>query len=261
MRVVPEDEHYIVNWHTNEFVLTPGPTYRISVLVAGTVLGSADVIATFEDANLEAAVRAALGLGPQDDLTCAVIGTLTFLSLGFAGITSLEGIQNLTSLTELNLAFNSISDISASSGLTSLTELGLAFNSISDISLLRGLILAGSNSISDISPLSGLTSLTQLFLFQNSISNIGALAGLTNLTSLLWSFNSISDISALSGLTSLTTLRLEFNPNLSNIQPLLDNGLGAGDTVDLRNVDPAMLCTDVALLQAKGVRVIFNVCT
>lgn len=43
VRVVPEDEHYIVNWHTDEFEITPGPTYRISVLVAGTELGLADV--------------------------------------------------------------------------------------------------------------------------------------------------------------------------------------------------------------------------
>ncbi len=52
------------------------------------------------------------------------------------------------------------------------------------------------------------------------------------------------------------------NSALSNIQPLIDNtGLGTGDTVDLRDVNPAMRCSDVALLQAKGVTVTFNVCT
>ena len=43
VRVVPIDEHYIVNWHTDEFAITPGPTYRIRVLVAGTELGLTDV--------------------------------------------------------------------------------------------------------------------------------------------------------------------------------------------------------------------------
>jgi len=57
-------------------------------------------------------------------------------------------------------------------------------------------------------------------------------------------------------------LNLSNNPNLSNIQPLLDNtGLGAGDRINLSDVNPAMPCADVALLQAKGVTVIFNVCT
>jgi hypothetical protein len=42
VRVVTADEHYIVNWHTDQFALTDG-TYRIGVLVAGTELGHADV--------------------------------------------------------------------------------------------------------------------------------------------------------------------------------------------------------------------------
>ena len=67
--------------------------------------------------------------------------------------------------------------------------------------------------------------------------------------------NSITDISALSGLTSLAMLHLSGNPNLNNIQPLLDNtGLGAGDQVSL--TDTNVSCTDVAALKAKGVTVL-----
>ena len=120
-------------------------------------------IATFEDANLEAAIRAALSVGAQEPLTCGLISGLTVLDASFAGITSL-------------------------------TSLGL-------------------------------------------------------------SLNSISDIGALSGLTSLAGLFLSNNPNLTEIQPLLDNtGLGAGDRVYLRST--SVSCTDVAALQAKGVTVI-----
>jgi len=44
------------------------------------------------------------------------------------------------------------------------------------------------------------------------------------------------------------------NPDLTDIQPLLDNtGLGAGDTVYLQAT--SVSCTDVAALQAKGVTV------
>ncbi|MHC4067838.1 MAG: hypothetical protein ACYSUI_25495, partial [Planctomycetota bacterium] len=43
MRVVPEDEQYIVNWHTDEFDLSSAATYRITVLVSGTELGFGDV--------------------------------------------------------------------------------------------------------------------------------------------------------------------------------------------------------------------------
>ncbi len=71
--------------------------------------------------------------------------------------------------------------------------------------------------------------------------------------------SSITDISELSGLTSLSHIDLRSNPDLSNIQPLLDNtGLGGNtvgvpDLVDLRFT--GVSCTEVTALQAKGVTV------
>ena len=156
------------------------------------------VIATFEDAKLQAAIRAELSLGAQD-LTCGLVSGLTELDASDFEIESLVGIQNLTSLTQLNL---------------------------------------GDNSITDISALSGLTSLTTLFLFRNSITDISALSGLTSLTNLDLGSNWISDISALSGLTILADLSLDSNRDLTNIQPLLDNaGLDAFAEVDLTNTN------------------------
>ncbi len=202
-------------------------------------------IATFEDAELEAEIRDALreSVGAQKDLTCGVISGLTLLDASYGGIMSLAGIQNLTGLTILELNENNwISDISALSGLTSLTQLWLNND------------LLGSNLISDISALSGLTSLERLHLGGNSITDISALSGLTSLTDLRLMRNSISGISALRGLTSLTRLYLHTNPDLTDIQPLLDNtGLGAGDTVVLTNTNVS--CTDLAALEAKGVTV------
>ena len=215
------------------------------------------VIATFEDANLGARVRAALSVGAQQDLTCGLVSGLTGLLAPSANIVSLVGIQNLTSLTHLDLEDNSITDISALSGLTSLTELLLWHNSITDISALSGLTSLTDldlpyNSISDISALSGLTSLTDLNLDINSITDIGPLIGLTSLAILYVSANPITDIGPLSGLTNLYILRLDGLPGLTDIQPLLNNtGFGTDDIVVLRNTNVS--CTDVALLEAKGV--------
>ena len=58
-------------------------------------------IATFADANLEVAVRTALGIGAQDDLTCGLLATLANLTANDAGIVSMVGVQNLMSLTTL----------------------------------------------------------------------------------------------------------------------------------------------------------------
>jgi Leucine-rich repeat (LRR) protein len=172
-------------------------------------------IATFEDANLEVMIRAAISVGAQDDLTCALISELTELKARNAEVESLVGIQNFTGLTHLRLPRNLITDISALSGLTSLTHVYL-----------------NGNLITDISALSGLASLRYLYLNDNTIT----------------------DISALRELTSLTYVALHSNPGLSNIQPLLNNtGLGAGDKVLLRLT--SVSCPDVTALQAKGVSV------
>ena len=218
----------------------------------------ASAVATFEDANLEEAIRAALAAGPQEDLTCELLRTLTNLSAGNAGIENLSGIQNLTSLTTLTIRANSITDISALSGLTSLTELNLAANSISDVSALSGLtnltFLAINENvdIADISALSGLTSLMgTLWIGGNSITDLSALSELTSLTTLNAWDNSITD---LSGLTNLDVIWLHTNTDLSDIQPLIDNpGLG-GAGVSLRSTKVS--CTDVATLRGKGVSVI-----
>ena len=61
----------------------------------------AAAIATFEDANLEAAVRFALSVSAQSELTCGLVSGLTSLDAEQGGITSLVGIQNLTSIDNL----------------------------------------------------------------------------------------------------------------------------------------------------------------
>ena len=218
-------------------------------------------IVTFEDANLETAIRAELLVGVSARLTCGLLGTLTNLTAGSAGIASLVGIENLTGLTTLWIRDNSITDISALNGLTRLTFLAISDNgNISDISALSGLTsLTGTlwiagNSITDINAVSGLTSLTGLNAFDNAITDVGALSELTSLTELRLHFNSLTDIRGLSALVNLDLIWLHTNPNLSDIQPLLDNpGLGVGASVNLTSTDVS--CADVGALEAKGVSV------
>ena len=73
-----------------------------------------EAVATFEDAGLEAAIRAALSVDADQDLTCSMVSGLTGLTAQSAGIESLVGIQNLTGLTRLNLPSSSITSASAS---------------------------------------------------------------------------------------------------------------------------------------------------
>ena len=241
-------------------------TQALMLTVAGPPFCSsqpASAIPTFENATLAAAIRAALSVGAQDDLTCGLVSGLTVLDASFLDITSMAGVENLTNLTSLDLSASTalsavqpflITDISPLSGFTSLTFLDLSGNGVSDISALSALTnltslnlghrravgsfigggLQGPPSISDISPLSGLTNLTFLQVGWSIITDISALSSLTSLTDLLLEGN-ISDISPLSGLTSLTFLDLGFN-SITDISPL--SGLTGLRSLDLlRNVD------------------------
>ena len=165
------------------------------------------------DANLRAAVRAALGLAPGDVLTQQALAKLTSVNFDNSDIKDLTGLEHATQLTALYLSSNEVVDISALSGLTQLTRLDLSGNSVSDVSVLSGLTqLTGLylrwNDIVDISALSGLTQLTRLDLVSNGLSDVSVLSGLTQLTVLYLSDNEVVDISPLSGLTQLTGLSL-----------------------------------------------------
>ena len=177
----------------------------------------AAAVVSFEDANLEAAIKTALSLGVEDAVTCGLATTLPSLRANFAGITSLTGIHNLVTANELLLAGNFIEDVSPLSTLTGLDTLDLGENAITDISGLSGLTDLNAlsltlNSIEDISALGDLTGLIILNLDGNSISNIEAVRGLTNLRGLVLFSNTVADISPLASFSSLIVLDLGNNP-------------------------------------------------
>ena len=204
----------------------------------------ADGPVSIPDANLRAAIEAALGKARGAPITVAEMKTLGELNANDAGIRDLTGLEFATNLGwALWLYNNNITDISSLAGLTNLTRLAL-----------------GGNNITDISALAGLTNLDLLDLGYNSISDFSALSGLTNLTTLHLSLNNITDISPLAGLTNLTTLNLRGN-NITDLSPLVTNtGLGSGDEVDVRDnpLDAASKSTHIPELQARGVSVSFD---
>ena len=188
------------------------------------IVADEEDLVAITDANLRAAIEAALGKARGAPITVAEMKTLDRLDAALQGISDLTGLESTSNLKELYLDNNNITDVSALSGLTNLRQLNLSWNNISDISALSGLtnltqLSLYSNNISDISALSGLTNLTQLSLSWNNITDISALSGLTNLYSLWLPDNNITDVSALSGLTNLTQLSLNGN-NITDISAL-----------------------------------------
>ena len=190
----------------------------LCLMMPGVVLAQ---VVDIPDANLRAAIAAALDKAPGDVITRAEMETLVELRASGRGITALRGIEFAINLTRLNLYNNTISDISAVANLTNLTSLTLSNNTISDISAVANLtnltwLNVYNNTISDISAVANLTNLTSLNVSSNNVSDMSAVANLTNLTSLNVSSNNVSDISAVANLTNLTWLNV-YNNTVSDI--------------------------------------------
>ena len=178
------------------------------------------------DANLRAAIEAALGKARGAPITVADMETLNLLHAADRGISNLTGLEFATNLKRLFLEWNRITDISALGSLTNLTELWLNVNNITDISALGSLtnltdLVLGRINTSDISVLGGLTNLKRLWVGGNNLSdsNVSVLSGLTNLTSLSLADTKITDVSVLRGLTNLTWLDLN-NTKITDVSVL-----------------------------------------
>ena len=200
-------------------VLTGNPlinlatSQQIPALTArGATVSSDPTVVTFTDSSLEAAVRSAL-VQPTGDLLSIDLGFVSTLDASNKGITSLSGIENMTSLTELLLDDNSISDLAPLGNLTGLTKLHLARNQIVNIDSLARLTnlldldLQG-NQVSALQPLASLTSLNQLVMSQNQVADLAPLSSLSSLTILTLDINQIVDLAPLASLTQLLQLNL-----------------------------------------------------
>ncbi|MGA1825508.1 MAG: leucine-rich repeat domain-containing protein [bacterium] len=128
----------------------------------------------FQDANLEEAVRSALGLGATDRLTEERVLDLTDLYADSRGIEKLGGLEYCTNLEFLSLSGNHIDDVSPLSSLTHLIWLHLARNDIDDINDLESLyalewVNLSDNKITIIDALFNLYNLEWVNLSNNDI--------------------------------------------------------------------------------------------
>lgn len=201
-------------------------------------------VLTLADPALEGEVRAALGLGRAESLTCGRAASLRSLGANGAGIRHLTGIENLTGLTELLLARNAIEDLGPLASLTGLRYLDVRENAVTDLGPLAGLtamvaLSVGHNLLSDLAPLRSMTALQQLGASHNRITDLSPLSEFEGLLRLELYNNEITDLSPIAGMWTLQTLDVGRNtvPDLSplaGLDNLLIIGLERTTVTDLR---------------------------
>ena len=139
-------------------------------------------VVLFKDANLEKAIRDALGI-PTQLLKKKDLEKLTELRANNENgsesvkIADLTGLEHCTNLQNLELRHNKITNLNPISSLTELTSLHLQGNQVSDVTMLSGLV-----------------NLEVLILLDNQVININSLAGLVRLEMLDLAYNKIVNI-------------------------------------------------------------------
>lgn len=259
-------------------LLSRAPSYTFPLDKSITLFARFDnEIVTVQDSVLEKIIREAIPK-PTGALTYRELASI--INLSYDGyekekITSLKGIEYLTSIStlylgrnnisdpgplknlktlrELDLRTNSISDISALAGLTNLTTIILEENQIDSIASLKNLstlkrVILNNNKIEDITPLTNLILIRQLDLMNNNVKEIAALSRLRGVEELSLIGNKITNIDTLSRMNSLSDLRLSGN-RITDISVIADKtGLTILSLADIGITDISAL-TNLTNLQ------------
>ena len=216
--------------------LTEDETYHVAVSArddAGnapyfsypiTVTCWVDRPANISDAGLDAALRTALGLAPDETLMRSQLRQVIVLVADDLAIADLSGLEDCVLLSHLFLAHNELTDVTTLAQLERLEELTLTDNRIVDIGPLAALeelrtLRLGDNRIEELAPLAAATALDTLQLSDNPLGPITPLAGLRGLVSLGLSRTTTPDLTSLTNLHQLQRLKLRSN-GISDLAPL-----------------------------------------
>lgn len=203
---------------------------------------------SFQDEQLEQAIKEILKKDENAAVTQKDMQSLTLVDLSNRGIKSIQGLQYASNVKYLDLSNNEIDDIMPLKPLTKIRELDIADNqiaSIQDLSAMTDLemLIVNRNQISSIDVIKQLGRLHTFEANDNQISNITALSSATELTWLQLNGNQIVKIQPLSRLTKLKNLELASNriSDLSPLKPLskslMSLNIGSNRISDLRALE------------------------
>ncbi|WP_339217236.1 stalk domain-containing protein [Paenibacillus sp. FSL W7-1332] len=203
---------------------------------------------SFQDEQLEKAIKQILKKDESAAVTQKDMQSLTLVDLSNRGIKSIQGLQYASNVKYLDLSNNEIDDIMPLKPLTKIRELDIADNqiaSIQDLSAMTDLemLIVNRNQISSIDVIKQLGRLHTFEANDNQISNITPLSSATELTWLQLNGNQIAKIQPLSRLPKLKNLELASNrfSDLSPLKPLAKSlmslNIGSNRISDLRALE------------------------
>ena len=199
------------------------------VSVLGYTVGGVVEPAIFMDADVEFALRDALGITRTESLYTNDLWTITEFTVP-AQAWTLEDLPKLThleSLTIQNLPNGSLQDLAGLTELKSLDISGCRF-SPSELRVLEKLpnlqkLVLSNCALSTIADLENLTGLTYLDVSNNTIRNLEPLMGMSEMKELYLQLNAVTSLDILAYMYNLEKLDISFN-SVSSLIPLAQCG-------------------------------------
>ena len=217
--------------------------------------------------NLGKLVMQSLELDGDDALDAlASLTKLWELDMGYNGLTTIPDLTGLPDLRNLYLQNNDIQSLQPLAGMPALRQFTVSGSSLSDLSPLAQVPTLSSfqifdSAVTDLSPLASLPDLTYLGIFVAPLDDISPLATMTQLTSIQLVQTQVGDLGPLANMTDLQHVQLASNPELHDLQALVENPSFDADD-DLIASDIPWLHDAVAVqipsLEARGVNVILG---
>lgn len=168
------------------------------------------------DASLAAALRHALDVPPEADLTCRDLAALEAFEAAGLEIGDLTGLDAAVGLRTLSLTGNRVDALDPLAGLSNLEVLRAGWMEVERLDALTGLanlrfLEAPGNGIRDLGPLARLDRLQQLVLSSNPIDDLSPLAALPALRIVTLSETGVDDLGFLADLPELQRLEIGNN--------------------------------------------------
>lgn len=215
--------------------------------INGYTIGGVVELVTFQDAEIEKAMREAIGADANDAIYTNALwnvksftvpaGATTYADLAYlpyletlkitdAVKGELVHIKSLSNLTELTVENGSLNDeelttIGQLIGLKRLTLANCGISTIASLSHMNQLeyLDLSNNTIRNLSVITDMQELEELYLNNNVVTDLTNLAGLTKLRILDVSYNSLRTVDPIRTATALTYLNFAHN-EVSDIQML-----------------------------------------
>lgn len=141
-------------------------------------------------------------------------------------LTSLNGMQNITSIKDLSIYNTGLTSLNGLQGLTSLETLSLggdpgnpsltSLSGMPNVTSMKGIYIQNA-PLTSLNGLQNITSLERLDIYGSPLTSLNGIQNITSMKSLSIGATALTSLNGLQNLTEVGTLAIDYNPSLTSL--------------------------------------------